>query len=313
MERITGEAPLPGALRGGVAAIGNFDGFHIGHQAVVGRALARARTEGLPALTLTFDPHPARLFRPQSPPFMLTTTAQKLDLLETFGIDAAVVLRFDAAFAALPAEAFVADVLMARLGLVGVVTGEDFTFGRGAGGDTAKLLELGAPRGLIAETVAPVRDEGAAIISSTRVRAALQAGHCREAAALMGRPFAIRGTVEHGDKRGRTIDVPTANVAIGGEYVRPAYGIYAVRCRLEDGRLVDGVANLGIRPMFTPPKELLEVHLFDFAGDLYGQAIETQLIAHLRPEMKLASLEALKAQIAKDIVDARAALQQGKP
>lgn len=308
MERITGDAPLAKALRGGVAAIGNFDGFHIGHQAVVGRALERARAEGLPALALTFDPHPARLFRPQSPPFALTTTDQKLDLLEAFGVDAAVVLRFDAAFAALTADEFVSSVLVGRLGLTGTVTGEDFTFGRGASGDTAKLLEFGAAHGLIPETVAPVRDEGSAIISSTRVRAALQAGHCREAAALMGRPFAIRGTVEHGDKRGRTIDVPTANVAIGAEYVRPAYGIYAVRCRLEDGRMVDGVANLGIRPMFTPPKELLEVHLFGFAGDLYGQTIETQLIAHLRPEMKLASLDALKAQIAKDIVDARAAL-----
>lgn len=308
MKRIMGDAPLAEALRGGVAAIGNFDGFHIGHQAVVGRALQRARAEGLPALAITFDPHPARLFRPQSPPFALTTTDQKLDLLEAFGMDAAVVLRFDAAFAALTADEFVSGVLARRLGLTGAVTGEDFTFGRGAGGDPAKLLELGAIHGLIPETVAPVRDDGSAIISSTRVRAALQAGHCREAAALMGRPFAIRGTVEHGDKRGRTIDVPTANVAIGDEYVRPAYGIYAVRCRLEDGRVVEGVANLGIRPMFTPPKELLEVHLFGFAGDLYGQTIETQLIAHLRPEMKLASLEALKAQIAKDIVDARAAL-----
>lgn len=308
MKRVMGDAPLAEALRGGVAAIGNFDGFHIGHQAVVGRALQRARAEGLPALAITFDPHPARLFRPQSPPFALTTTEQKLDLLEAFGMDAAVVLRFDAAFAALPAHEFVSDVLARRLGLTGTVTGEDFTFGRGASGDPAKLLELGSAHGLIPETVAPVRDEGSAIISSTRVRAALQAGHCREAAALMGRPFAIRGVVEHGDKRGRTIDVPTANVAIGDDYVRPAYGIYAVRCRLEDGRIVEGVANLGIRPMFTPPKELLEVHLFDYAGDLYGQTIETQLIAHLRPEMKLASLEALKAQIAKDIVDARAAL-----
>lgn len=308
MERITGDTPLPEALRGGVAAIGNFDGFHIGHQAVVGRALARARAEGLPALVLTFDPHPARLFRPSAPPFMLTTTEQKLDLLAAFGIDAAVVLRFDADFAARTADDFLADVLAGRLGLTGTVTGEDFTFGRGASGDIAKLLELGGAYGLISETVAPVRDEGSVIISSTRVRAALQAGHCREAAALMGRPFAIRGTVEDGDKRGRTIGIPTANVAIGDAYVRPAYGIYAVRCHLENGCVLDGVANLGIRPMFTPPKELLEVHLFDFDGDLYGQTLETQLIAHLRPEWKLASLEALQAQIAKDIAAAKAAL-----
>jgi riboflavin kinase/FMN adenylyltransferase len=307
MERISGGDALPAALRGGVAAIGNFDGFHRGHQAVAGHALARAHAAGVPAIVVTFDPHPVRLFRPAAPPFALMSAAQKLGQCESFGIDAAVVLTFDAAFAALGAEAFVTDVLAARLGLSGVVTGEDFTFGKGAAGDTKRLAELGRENGIAADTVAPVKDEGGVIISSTRIRAALQAGHCQEAATLMSRPFTLSGIVEHGDKRGRTIGVPTANVALG-EYLRPAYGVYAVRSRLADGRTVGGVANLGVRPMFDPPKELLEVHLFDFAGDLYGETIETSLVSYLRPEWKLGSLDALKAQIALDAANARAAL-----
>jgi riboflavin kinase/FMN adenylyltransferase len=307
MERLFDAAELADRLRGGVAAVGNFDGFHVGHQAVVGRALERARREARPALVVTFDPHPMRLFRPQTPPFALTTTAQKLELFEAFGVDAGVVLTFDADFARISAEAFVDDVLATRLGVRGVVTGEDFTFGRGALGTTARLAELGAARGIVAETVAPVKDAGGAIVSSTRVRAALQAGHCDEAARLLGRPFRIRGVVEHGDKRGRTIGVPTANVTLGA-YLRPAYGIYAVRCRLADGSVADGVASLGIRPMFDPPKELLEVWLLGFSGDLYGQEIETEFVKYLRPELKLADLDTLKAQIAEDAKAARAAL-----
>jgi riboflavin kinase/FMN adenylyltransferase len=307
MERIFNGGDLPVALRGGVAAIGNFDGFHLGHQAVATRALARARAEGLPALVVTFDPHPMQLFRPSALPFQLMTTAQKLEQFAAFGIDGTVVLRFDADFAALPAAAFVDDVLGRQLALRGVVTGADFTFGKGAEGDTAFLARHGAARGLIAETVAPVKDAGGAVVSSTRIRAALQAGHCGEAAALLGRPFALRGIVEHGDKRGRSIGVPTANVALG-PYLRPAYGVYAVRCRLADGRMADGVANVGIRPMFEPPKELLEVWLFGFSGELYGDEIETAFVEYLRPELKLASLEALKAQIEQDAQAARAAL-----
>jgi riboflavin kinase / FMN adenylyltransferase len=303
---LTGHDPLPARFRGGVAAIGNFDGFHKGHQAVVGEALGRARAAGVPALVVTFEPHPMRLFRPAAPPFALMTLAQKLEALAAFGADAAVVLDFDAAFAALSAEAFAARVLAGRLALSGVVTGTDFTFGRGATGNTDYLAALGREHGFVAATVTPVRDAGGVIVSSTRVRAALQAGHCREAAALMGRPFAIRGTVEHGDKVGRTIGVPTANVPLG-DYVRPAYGVYAVRCRVGGSRY-DGVANLGVRPMFTPPRELLEVHLFDVDRDLYGAELDTDLVQHLRPEWKLGSLDALKAQIAADAMQARAAL-----
>ena len=307
MERFIHADRLPAHLRGGVAALGNFDGFHRGHQAVVGRALERARADGKPAIVITFDPHPARLFRPELPPFALTTIPQRLDLLEGFGVDAGVVLRFDRDFAALPAEIFVGEWLVERLGLAGVVTGEDFTFGRARSGDVAELARLGAAYRLAAEAIAPVADPDGGVISSSRVREALKAGEPGTAAALLTRPFTIEGVVEHGDKVGRTIDFPTANLTLG-DYLRPAYGVYAVRARLPDGRRVDGVANLGVRPMFDPPKELLEVYLFDFAGDLYGQPLAVELHHFLRPEWKLDGLDALKAQIAKDCDDARKAL-----
>lgn len=307
MERFIHADRLPAHLRGGVAALGNFDGFHRGHQAVVGRALERARAEGRPAVVITFDPHPARLFRPDLPPFALTSIAQRLDLFDGFGVDAGVVLRFDRDFAALPAEIFVGDWLAERLGLAGVVTGEDFTFGRARSGDVGELARLGAAYGLAAEAIAPVADTDRGVISSSRVREALKAGDPGTAAKLLTRPFTIEGVVEHGDKRGRTIDFPTANLALG-DYVRPAYGVYAVRVRLPGGRLVDGVANLGVRPMFDPPKELLEVYLFDFAEDLYGRMLGVELHHFLRPEWKLDGLDALKAQIARDCDAAREAL-----
>lgn len=306
MERVLGGGDVPSALRGGVVALGNFDGFHRGHQAVVGQALARARAAGRPALVATFDPHPAALFRPDAPPFALTTLDQKLDLLEAFGVDGTVVMPFDRSFAAMGPEAFVGDWLAARIGAAGVVSGGDFTFGKGRAGDTAALARLGAAHGIAAEVAPPVSDEGG-VISSTRVRAALQAGDPRAAAALLGRPFTVRGTVEHGAKLGRTLGFPTANVALG-PYVRPRYGVYAVRVGLADGSRVDGVANLGIRPMIEPPKELLEAWLFDWDGDLYGQTIALELIEFLRPEAKLAGLEELKAQVARDAEAAKAAL-----
>lgn len=307
MERFTRGEALPAALRGGVAALGNFDGFHLGHQAVVGRALERARAEGRPALVVTFDPHPASLFIKNPAPFALTTIAQRLALFEAFGVDAAIVIPFDRALAALSADAFVAEWLGSRLGLGGAVTGGDFTFGKGRGGDIATLAALGERHGFIAETVAPVADATGKPVSSTRIRAALMSGDCAAAAALLSRPFTIEGVVEPGAKLGRTIGVPTANLRLGG-YQRPRYGIYAVWAVLHDGRRVDGVANLGVRPMFDPPVELLEAHLFDFDGDLYGHTIAVELHAFLRPEWVLPDLEALKAQIALDCDAARAAL-----
>ena len=306
MERLDGGSAVPARFRGGVVALGNFDGFHLGHQAVVGRAVAHARAEGRPALVATFDPHPVRFFKPDAPPFRLTTLEQRLRLFGAAGADAMIVFQFDAALAGLSAEAFVAERLVGLIGAAGVVTGEDFTFGKARGGNAAVLAELAARHGIFAEAVAPVSLDGEPV-SSSRIREALQAGDCAAATRLLTRPFAIEGEVQHGDKLGRTIGYPTANIALD-RYLRPRYGIYAVCGRLPDGRLVDGAANLGIRPSFDPPRELLEPHFFDFAGDLYGQTIEVELHAWLRPEMKFDGLEALTRQIEADCAEARRVL-----
>ena len=307
MERLDGGSAVPAAYRGGIVALGNFDGFHSGHQAVVGAAIARARAEGRPALVATFDPHPVRFFRPDLPPFRLTTLDQRQRLFAAAGADAMIVFRFDAELAGTTAEDFVTDRLIARIGAAGVATGEDFTFGKARGGNIAVLKNLGAAHGLSVDAVAPVADGGEPV-SSSRIREYLEAGEPEAAAALLTRPFAIEGIVEHGDKRGRAIGYPTANIALGA-YLRPKFGIYAVRARLADGRTLDGAANLGIRPTFDPPKELLEPYFFDFDGDLYGQNVEVALIAFLRPEAKFESIDALKARMETDCEEARAILR----
>lgn len=307
MELITNGGPLPSALRGGIVALGNFDGFHAGHQAVVGAARDWARKLGRPALVASFDPHPARLFQPDVPPFALSTIAQRGEWLRAFGMDGAVVMPFTRGLAALSAEEFVAEWLVTRLGVAGVVTGGDFTFGRGRSGNTTDLSRLGLANGFAARVVDAVEDS-AGTISSTRVRALLRDARPGMAAELLTRPFTIRGVVEHGAKLGRTLGFPTANMALG-DYVRPAYGVYAVHVVLPSGERVDGVANLGIRPMIEPPIELLETWLMDWQGDLYGQELDVQLVAYLRPEMKLDGLDALKAQIAADATAARRMLK----
>ena len=308
MERLDGGSAVPPQLAGGIVALGNFDGVHLGHQAVVGRAVARARAEGRPALVATFDPHPVRYFRPDAPWFRLTTLDQRARLFAQAGADAMVVFRFDAALAALSAEDFIADRLERALQVAGVVTGAEFTFGHGKRGNVAMLRAAGARGGYAVDTVGPVMLDGAPV-SSTRIREALRAGDMRGAARLLTRPFAIRGTVQHGDKLGRTIGYPTANVDMG-DYLRPAYGIYAVRGYLPDGRVVPGAANLGVRPTFEPPKELLEPYFFDFSGDLYGQEIEVALIDYLRPEAKFSNIDELIAQMDRDCARARELLAE---
>lgn len=303
MERLSSGAPMPVHLRGGIMALGNFDGFHQGHQAVVGRAVDLARAQGRPAIVATFDPHPVRLFAPDTPPFRLTTLDQRQALFGRAGADAMMVFTFDHALAALDAAAFV-RLLAQDMGVAGVVTGEDFTFGKGRGGSVATLAEMGAAMGMRAEAVAPVRDGTGEVVSSSRIRDALKAGDCATATRLLTRPFAIEGVVQHGDKLGRTINFPTANIDLG-HYLRPAYGIYAVRGLLRDGRVLDGAANLGVRPTFDPPKELLEPHFFDFAESLYDQRIEVQLIQYLHGEVKYDGIEALMAGIARDCEEAR--------
>ncbi|MGY4397662.1 riboflavin kinase/FMN adenylyltransferase [Sphingomonas sp. UYAg733] len=298
MQRLDGSAPIPPELRGGIVALGNFDGFHRGHQAVVGAAVAMARARGVPALVATFDPHPVRYFRPDAPPFRLTTLDQRERLFGEAGADAMIVFHFDATLAALTAEQFVAERLCGNIGVGGVVTGEDFTFGKNKGGDVHVLAEFGRRDGFAVETAGAVAQDGETV-SSSRIRELLVAGDPRGAAALLTRPFAIQGVVQHGDKLGRTIGYPTANVDMGN-YLRPAYGIYAVRGHLADGRVLKGAANLGIRPTFDPPKELLEPYFFDFSEDLYGQCIEVELIEYLRPEVRFESLEALTTQMVAD-------------
>ncbi len=307
MERLDGGSAVPERLRGGIVALGNFDGFHKGHQAVVGRAVSRARAEARPVLVATFDPHPVRFFRPETPPFRLTTLDQRERMFAAAGADAMLVFRFDGALASLTAEQFVSERLLRIVGAAGVVTGEDFTFGKGRSGNVEVLKQLGRGHGFSVDSVAPVEADGTPV-SSSLIREALQAGDCEAATRLLSRPFAIEGVVEHGDKRGRTIGYPTANLSLG-KYLRPRFGIYAVRGRLRDGHVLAGAANLGIRPTFDPAKELLEPYFFDFSGDLYGQTIEVELVSFLRPEAKFDSIDALKAQMDADCAEARRRLR----
>lgn len=294
---------LPESLRGAVIALGNFDGFHLGHQAVVGRAVARAFHEGRPAIVATFDPHPVRHFRSDAPPFKLTSLDQRERLFAAAGADAMLVLEFDAALAGRTAEAFVAEVLARDLAAAAVVTGEDFTFGKGRGGTSASLADLGERHGIAAEAVHPVRIDGRPV-SSSRIREALAEADPGTATQLLSRPFALEGVVQPGDQRGRILGYPTANTELG-DYQRPAYGIYAVRVRLADGSEHCGVASLGIRPSFDPPVELLETYVFDWSGDLYGQRIEVALHHFLRPEARFTDMDELVAQMKRDEAQAR--------
>ena len=303
MERLDGGSAVPAPYRGGIVALGNFDGFHRGHQAVVGRAVSRGRAASKPVLVATFDPHPARFFKPDLPPFRLTTLDQRERLFAAAGADAMLVYRFDADLAGVTAPDFVTDHLVSRAGASGVVTGEDCTFGKGRGGNVEVLKLLGHANRVSVDAVAPVSDEEGTI-SSSRIREALQDGDCATATRLLTRPFAIEATVEHGDRRGREFGYPTANLSLG-HYLRPRFGVYAVRGRLEDGRVLDGVANVGTRPMFDPLKELLEPYFFDFDGDLYDQAIEVQLLDFIREEMVFEDVDGLVAQIGRDADEAR--------
>ncbi|WP_157573015.1 bifunctional riboflavin kinase/FAD synthetase [Novosphingobium sp. AAP83] len=303
MIRLHSLEPVPENLRGGIVALGNFDGFHLGHQAVVGEAIRWAKAEGRPAIVATFDPHPVRHFTPDAAPFRLTTLDQRQELFAAAGADAMLVIQFNAAVAGMTAQQWIEQGLVGHLGAVGVVTGDDFTFGKGRGGNPQVLVDHGATVGLRAKAVSAVTLEGE-VVSSSRIRDALKSGDCETATRLLTRPFAMRGPVQHGDKVGRTINFPTANLDIGA-YLRPRYGIYAVTGRLPDGRVLKGAANIGIRPTFDPPKELLEPHFFDFSGDLYGQEIEVAFHHFLRPEAKFDGLDALVAQMARDCDEAR--------
>ena len=303
---------IPEDARGAVVAIGNFDGVHLGHRAVIGEAGAIAHATARPWGVLTFEPHPRRFFKPDTPPFRLTPFHAKARLIFGLGVDTIFVQRFDRAFSSLTAEAFITDVLAGGIGARHVVAGYDFVFGKGRGGDCAMLLNFGRRLGFDFTAVRAQEDTGGAAYSSTRVREALTDGRPRDAAAILGRPFAIEGRVVEGDRRGRTIGFPTANVLLGA-YQRPKLGVYAVRVRGAGAKVHAGVANVGRRPTFAGEREQLEVFLFDFQGDLYGRRLTVELIDFLRPEKKFDGIGQLKAQIAADSDQAREILMKQAP
>ena len=298
---------LPDRLKGAAVAIGAFDGVHRGHQAVIAAARAAAGRLDAPVGVVSFSPHPRRWFQPEAAPFRLMTPDQMARALAPLGVDHLYLLAFDADMAAMTDEAFAREVLAGGLGIRHAAVGFDFTYGKGRTGSPEGLRRQGEQLGFGVSVADRLDDPDGLKLSSSAVREALKAGDMARAAAILGRPFAIAGEVIHGDKRGRTIGVPTANVRLG-DYMRPAYGVYAVRSRLADGRVVDGVASLGLRPMYALEEPLLEVWLFDFDEDLYGQVIETELVAFLRGEAKFDDLAALKIQIDADATAARAAL-----
>lgn len=302
--------PLPPGLARPVVAIGNFDGVHRGHRAVIGTAVDQARSLGRPALAVTFEPHPRAFFRPSEPIFRLTPEPMKLKRLAQTGLDGAVVLAFDAALAARDAESFVADILVGRLGVSMVVAGYDFHFGKGRGGSPLFLREAGRRHGFGVEIVAPLLDEGAQVSSSV-IRAALAQGRVEQAAHMLGGPFAVEAEVIHGDKRGRDLGYPTANMRLDPA-VTLAHGIYAVTVEI-DGVAHKGVASFGRRPTFDDGAPRLETFIFDYAGDLYGRVLTVAFHAWLRPELKFDSVEALIAQMDIDSAKARAALAGVSP
>jgi riboflavin kinase/FMN adenylyltransferase len=293
---------LPAEARGATVALGNFDGVHLGHAALV-RAAHTARPDA-PLAVLTFEPHPREVFRPDDPPFRLTLPAERADALAGLGVELLYEMPFTHAFSLMSAEAFVHDVLHQGLGARHLVCGRDFAFGHRRGGDTAFLARRAEALGM-GLTLTPLVKDGEGPLSSTRIRRALQDGYPERATAELGRPWAIRGEVAHGDKRGRTIGFPTANIALG-RHLEPARGVYAVTVRLPDGSVHKGAANIGRRPTVNAgPESRLEVNVFDFDGDLYGAELSVALHAYIRPEQKFSGLDALKAQIAADVQEAR--------
>ena len=293
---------LPPDARGATVALGNFDGVHLGHASVI-RATHAARPDA-PLAVLTFEPHPREVFRPDDPPFRLTLSAERADALTGLGVDLLYELPFNYEFSMMTADDFVGKVLHEGLGARHLVSGQDFAFGHRRGGSTSFLAERAEVLGMGLTLVPPVTDSQGPL-SSTRIRRALQDGYPERATAELGRPWAIRGIVSHGDKRGRTIGFPTANVPLG-RHLEPARGVYAVTVRLPDGASHRGVANIGRRPTVNAGTESrLEVNIFDFSGDIYGTDLTVALQTYIRPEVKFSSLDALKAQIAVDAAEAR--------
>jgi len=301
-----GDAALDGPPL--AAAIGNFDGVHRGHQKVVAAACDAAKRDGLVPAVITFDPHPREFFRQEDATFHLADRAEKDRLLSNLDVDRIIHVSFDEALRRTDAEDFVSSVLPA-LGVKQLYAGSDFAFGRGRGGQIDTINDDGASVGIAAFSVALLQDEKSVVISSSRIRAALQAGDPVAAAAMLGHDWAVTGTVIKGDQRGRKIGFPTANIALE-TLQHPAFGVYAVEIDIDDGtaapqKRAGGVANIGIRPTFEKKDVLCEAHLFDSDCDLYGQRLLVRLKAFLRPEQRFSGIDALLAQIATDAEQAR--------
>lgn len=312
-ERVPGGTRLPERLRGAVVAIGNYDGIHRGHRAVLERALATAAAEGRPACVLTFEPHPRTVFKPDTPVFRLTPAPLKARIVEAMGFDAVIEQPFSRAFAQNSADDFISSVLIDQLGAAHVVTGFDFHFGHGREGGPAFLMAAGERNGFGVTLIDPFRDENADVVSSSRIRSLLGEGDVAAAAGLLGYRFTAQAEVVDGKRLGRTLGYPTANMAMPSEFgLKP--GIYAVRFRRPDGALHDGVASFGYRPTVDEDGgALLETYLFDFAGDLYGETCAVSFFGHLRDEAKFDGLVALVAQMKQDEVEARALLAAVRP
>jgi len=304
---------VPNAYKGAVVAVGNFDGVHRGHQALIAEARRMAEERNAPLGVLAFEPHPQEFFRPSPESFRLTPFRAKARLIAELGADVMYALDFNTEMATMPAEDFVMNVLVGALHIGAVVIGKDFQFGKGRAGNTTMLAYMGEMEGFGVTLFDPVIAHGDDKISSTEIRDALKAGKPDVAARLLGHWWSVEARVEHGDKRGRTIGYPTANMKLT-DVMKPAFGVYAVRANiLEDDHIVSthgGVANFGIRPMFETGVPLLETFLFDFSGDLYGKHMQVELIAYLRPEAKFDSMDALVAQMNADSEKARAVLRQ---
>ncbi len=307
MRKVGPNISVPLDARGAAIALGNFDGVHLGHQAVIASATEIAGERGVALGAAVFEPHPRRYFQPDAPPFRLQTPAQRAWALGEAGVTEVFEIGFDDALAQSDDREFVERVLVGLLGVSHVSVGENFRFGRGRCGDVAALTTLGDEFGFSVEAVSPVEEDDARI-SSSAIREAIGVGEMVTATALLGRPWAIEGDVARGFQRGRDFGFPTANVALG-DYVRPRLGVYAVRVDVGDGVLLPGVASVGVNPTVGAlPEPLLEAHLLDFSGDLYGKIIEVEMIAFLRDEAKFDDVNALKRQMTQDVIDARRAL-----
>lgn len=304
--------PLPPEAKGAVAAIGNFDGVHLGHQAVIGEAARIAAASRRPRAVVTFEPHPRRYFKPELPPFRLTPLRIKAHCIEALGVENLFVLHFDDALASLTPDEFVARVLVEGLNISHAVVGEDFIFGKGRAGNAGVLRTLAGKHGFGVTALAPVTGPSGEVYSSTRIRDHLTGGRPADAAALLGRVWEIEGRVVPGDKRGRDLAFPTANIDLG-EFLRPRHGIYAVCAGIDRGTETgwhEGVASFGTRPAVGGGPEVFEVHLFDQSADLYGKHLRVGLVEYLRAEEDFDSLDALRAQMTKDAEAARAVLAE---